>query len=188
MGTATVARTELREITAVSLLEIVAVTAYGMLSPTKTEILALSSCCIQNRTDQRLEDGLGLIVVLLGAYLVASIGWSVLVQRRMPWPFGPRQAPTEGGGWWIVLAGAAAILSTVFVNLVWPHSQIEGELVAVAGRDDILVHVISSPSADALAMVAWLAAFALGAPVGQAAERAWRARRARSVRNALPAP
>ena len=81
-----------------------------------------------------------------------------------------------------------AILSPGLVNLVLPHSQIEGEVLAVAGRDDILVHVISSPTADAVGLVAWLAAFALGAPVGQAAERAWRARRARRVGEALPAP
>jgi len=189
MDLATVRRDELREVAAATVLAIVAVSAYGMLAPTSSEVVTLDDSGISGISGSDLGDVAWLLVIFLGAFSVGAIGWALVVERRRPWPLGPRRIENRPREWWTVVPLVGALFaSSVLLGFVWPDVDFESRLYAVAGRDDIAMHLVSSPTMWALRLVVWLAALGILTPLAHAAARAWRARRRPYPATEAPAP
>lgn len=143
-----------REISAAILAAIVAVAAYGWLTPATIRTGPVAGVTFAETTNAWLVT-LPILLVFLTAFSLVTVLWIAVIERRRPWPFSPR-GPLGNPFWRESIVGVFAIWSVTSAANDWWKATRLFEL------DDGRFVWVASPAGFAAQYVAGAAALGFG--------------------------
>jgi hypothetical protein len=164
------ARDQFRELGAAIVVTMLAVTWYGLNAPTRIEERTATSP-IQDPVFDWLP-----ILLIAGAFFGTWLAWVIVVERRLPWPFGERRKLPPGSAW-AAIPNAIAFLASLVVSSWMPSAS--GTYFREGGESWLEVFAPADLARNfVLFALFWSIAYPIGALVDSFVARRRRARTA----------